>query len=775
MSQRSSAFGGSTMSATSVSSSRRFPSALERNNPDVRPSILALVDTSKPISQQVDQIKAATQREAGSPAGPRVTSGDSDVFRLSQRGPPRSNASHHSIRSFGSYGLTPNTRRQTSGELGKGDDGLIVAMRKKAAEERRKKHLREVRASQAGSTISRGAFGASRVSNSSFGISRIGLHSSTGSGIRPASSFMGSRSQLLPRTTTTTTTATNTNAGATPAASPHRFEDLRYVQEVLARSRGTSAVSSRASSPEATKPESPYAALAARARGALFENTRGLQEAKAEKRKEEARRREMERERQRRDARMEMLAKLAAEEEEERLRREEEVLSASNRKRDAAGTLRYSPEDAMDNSVHPYGKEAKDPRKRSLAADSLAKNQQPTKRSRSSEPADDMPRSSDRKLMPPPPAPNSQHSAAMLSSQPSMSFGLGPEEMEEEGEGEEEEAGTNRPANHSVEPEIGMPVSSLLPSSAPLGGAPIARDFAYPGGPILNPEPVHAGSDTEPDDEEEEEEEEEELAGPKGGKPEVVSLLDSDDDDNEEDDDEEETFNGFGDYDDEEEEEEGDEEEESEEEDDDDEDDSDNDGLGEPTIIPICSSPVPENIHDDDAPETNGSTAPISDSSLAEDGGSSLTAQAQASGTQNGVPAAGPLPTTVQSSSQEKMWMRESGGRLMRSASPESVGSATAAQSSNNAGSTTTTATVAQSSSFQGKARPRNSGGRFLHSATPENVGIALAAPRNNHDAPNGDNHDAPNEDEATGSELPIDPLLNPGIDAAIPAVAHAH
>ncbi|KAF3261695.1 hypothetical protein TWF192_008156 [Orbilia oligospora] len=741
MSQRSSAFGGSTMSAasaTSLTPSRRFPSALERNNPDVRPSILALVDTSKPISQQVDQIKAATQREAGSPS-PRVTSGDSDAFRHSQRGPPRSHASHHSVRSFGSFGLTPSTRRQTSGELGKGDDGLIVAMRKKAAEERRKKHLREMRASQAGSTVSRSVFGASRVSNSSFGISRIGLHSSTGSGIRPASSLMGSRSQRLPPTSVNATTTANDTA-----ASPHRFEDLRYVQEVLARSRGTSAVSSRASSPEAAKPESPYAALAARARGALFENTRGIQEAKAERRKEEARKREMERERQRRDARMEMLARLAAEEEEERLRREEEVLSASNRKRDAAGTLRYSPEDTMDNSVHPYGKEAKDPRKRSLAADSLTGGQQPAKRSRSSEPAEEIPRSSDRKLMPPPPAPNSQHFAATPSpprhfatnqgSSSGVSFGIRPEEMAVEEE-EREEAGDNRPANHSVEPEIGTPVSLFQPSNAPLGGAPIARDFAYPGGPVFNPEPVHAGSDTEPDEDQDDDEADEQEVGAakKGSKqPEVVSLLDSDDED--EDAEEEETFEGFGDYDDEDEEGEGDDEvsDEDEEENGSSGDDNDESDDEEPMIIPICSSPVPESVHED-SPETNGATAHIPESLLAEEGVSNLTAQKPVV-TRNNVRATRSRSSTAQTSSQEKMWMRDSGGRLMRSASPESVG-------------------------------------------------IALAAPSNDQDAPNEDDHDvpndddhnAPNDDEVAGSELPIDPLLNPSVDVAIPAVAHAH
>ncbi|KAF3104309.1 hypothetical protein TWF103_006968 [Orbilia oligospora] len=697
MSQRSSAFGGSTMSAasaTSLTPSRRFPSALERNNPDVRPSILALVDTSKPISQQVDQIKAATQREAGSPS-PRVTSGDSDVFRHSQRGPPRSNASHHSVRSFGSFGLTPSTRRQTSGELGKGDDGLIVAMRKKAAEERRKKHLREMRASQAGSTVSRSVFGASRVSNSSFGISRIGIHSSTGSGIRPASSLMGSRSQRLPPTSVNATTIANDTT-----ASPHRFEDLRYVQEVLARSRGTSAVSSRASSPEATKPESPYAALAARAR----------------------------------------------EEEEERLRWEEEVLSASNRKRDAAGTLRYSPEDTMDNSVHPYGKEAKDPRKRSLAADSLAGGQQPAKRSRSSEPAEERPRSSDRKLMPPPPAPTSQHFAATPSpprhfttnqgSSFGVSFGIGPEEMAVEGE-KREEAGDNRPANHSVEPEIGTPVSLFQPSNAPLGGAPIARDFAYPGGPVFNPEPVHAGSDTEPDeDQEDDEADEQEVGAPKKGskQPEVVSLLDSDDED-EDAEEEEETFEGFGDYDDEDDEGEGDDEvsdEDEEEENGSSGDDNDESDDEEPMIIPICSSPVPESVHED-SPETNGTTAQIPESLLAEEDMSSLTAQKPVV-TRNNVHATRSRSSTAQTSSQEKMWMRDSGGRLMRSASPESVG-------------------------------------------------IALAAPSNDQDAPNEDDHDvpndddhnAPNDDEAAGSELPIDPLLNPSVDVAIPAVAHAH
>ncbi|KAF3308044.1 hypothetical protein TWF173_001978 [Orbilia oligospora] len=689
MSQRSSAFGGSTMSAASATSltPRRFPSALERNNPDVRPSILALVDTSKPISQQVDQIKAATQRETGSPS-PRVTSGDSDVFRHSQRGPPRSNASHHSVRSFGSFGLTPSTRRQTSGELGKGDDGLIVAMRKKAAEERRKKHLREMRASQAGSTVSRSVFGASRVSNSSFGISRIGLHSSTGS-------------------------------------------------------RGTSAVSSRASSPEAAKPESPYAALAARARGALFENTRGIQEAKAERRKEEARKREMERERQRRDARMEMLARLAAEEEEERLRREEELLSASNRKRDAAGTLRYSPEDTMDNSVHPYGKEAKDPRKRSLAADSLTRGQQPAKRSRSSEPAEERPRSSDRKLMPPPPAPTSQHFAATPSpprpfttnqgSSSGVSFGIRPEEMAVEEE-EREEASDNRPANDSVEPEIGTPVSLFQPSNAPLGGAPIARDFAYPGGPVFNPEPVHAGSDTEPDEDQEDDEADEQEVVPKKGskQPEVVSLLDSDDED-EDAEEEEETFEGFGDYDDEDEEGEGDDEisDEDEEENGSSGDDNDEGDDEEPMIIPICSSPVPESVHED-SPETNGAIAHIPKSLLAEEGVSNLTAQKPV--VRNNVRATRSRSSTAQTSSQEKLWMRDSGGRLMRSASPESVG-------------------------------------------------IALAAPSNDQDAPNEDDHDvpndddhnAPNDDETAGSELPIDPLLNPSVDVAIPAVAHAH
>ncbi|KAK6351789.1 hypothetical protein TWF718_004934 [Orbilia javanica] len=759
MSQRSSAFGGSTMSAasaTSLSSSRRFPSALERNNPDVRPSILALVDTSKPISQQVDQIKAATQREAGSPS-PRVTAGGSDVFRRSLPGPPRSNASHHSVRSFGSFGLTPSTRRQTSGELGKGDDGLIVAMRRKAAEERRKKHLREVRASQAGSTISRDAFGASRVSNSSFGISRIGLHSSTGSGIRPASSLMGSRSQRLPQTTTAASTAT----------SPHRFEDLRYVQEVLARSRGTSAVSSRASSPEATKPESPYAAMAARARGALFENTRDLQEAKAEKRKEEARRREQERERQRRDARMEMLAKLVAEEEEERVRREEEVLSASNRKRDAAGTLRYSPEDVMDNSVHPYGKEAKDPRKRSWAADSLTRGQQPAKRSRSSEPADEVPRSSDRKLMPPPPAPTLQQNAATTTSpftsitgQSSLdaSFGPTPEGAAVE---EEEEGGANdnHSANHSVEPEIGMPVSLFLPSNAPLGGAPIARDFAYPGGPIFKPEPVHAGSDTEPDedqegeDDDDEDEEQEVMESRNGNKqPEVVSLLDSDDEDGDGD-----TFEGFGDY--EEEDEEGDDESEEEDEDENESgsyDDGDSDN-GEPTIIPICSSPVPESVHDEDTPKANGSAAHILDSFLAGDSASTLTAEAQASDAQNTAPITRSRSSTAQTSSQEKLWMRDSGGRLMRSASPENMGSLTAAQSSDNSGIATS-----MPSSFQEKVWMRDNNDQD-------------APNDDDHDLPNNDNHDAPNDDEAAGSELPIDPLLNPGVEVAILAAAHAH
>ncbi|KAF3275056.1 hypothetical protein TWF970_007499 [Orbilia oligospora] len=587
MSQRSSAFGGSTMSAASATSltPRRFPSALERNNPDVRPSILALVDTSKPISQQVDQIKAATQREAGSPS-PRVTSGDSDVFRHSQRGPPRSNASHHSVRSFGSFGLTPSTRRQTSGELGKGDDGLIVAMRKKAAEERRKKHLREMRASQAGSTVSR-------------------------------------------------------------------------------------------------------------------------------------------------------------KEEEERLRREEELLSASNRKRDAAGTLRYSPEDTMDNSVHPYGKEAKDPRKRSLAADSLTRGQQPAKRSRSSEPAEERPRSSDRKLMPPPPAPTSQHFAATPSpprpfttnqgSSFGVSFGIRSGEMAVEEE-EREEAGDNRPANHSVEPEIGTPVSLFQPSNAPLGGAPIARDFAYPGGPVFNPEPVHAGSDTEPDeDQEDDEADEQEVAPKKGSKqPEVVSLLDSDDED-EDAEEEEETFEGFGDYDDEDEEGEGDDEisDEDEEENGSSGDDNDEGDDEEPMIIPICSSPVPESVHED-SPETNGAIAHIPKSLLAEEGVSNLTAQKPV--VRNNVRATRSRSSTAQTSSQEKLWMRDSGGRLMRSASPESVG-------------------------------------------------IALAAPSNDQDAPNEDDHDvpndddhnAPNDDETAGSELPIDPLLNPSVDVAIPAVAHAH
>ncbi|KAF3218224.1 hypothetical protein TWF191_008267 [Orbilia oligospora] len=576
----------SAASATSLTPSRRFPSALERNNPDVRPSILALVDTSKPISQQVDQIKAATQREAGSPS-PRVTSGDSDAFRHSQRGPPRSHASHHSVRSFGSFGLTPSTRRQTSGELGKGDDGLIVAMRKKAAEERRKKHLREMRASQAGSTVSR-------------------------------------------------------------------------------------------------------------------------------------------------------------KEEEERLRREEEVLSASNRKRDAAGTLRYSPEDTMDNSVHPYGKEAKDPRKRSLAADSLTGGQQPAKRSRSSEPAEEIPRSSDRKLMPPPPAPNSQHFAATPSpprhfatnqgSSSGVSFGIRPEEMAVEEE-EREEAGDNRPANHSVEPEIGTPVSLFQPSNAPLGGAPIARDFAYPGGPVFNPEPVHAGSDTEPDEDQDDDEADEQEVGAakKGSKqPEVVSLLDSDDED--EDAEEEETFEGFGDYDDEDEEGEGDDEvsDEDEEENGSSGDDNDESDDEEPMIIPICSSPVPESVHED-SPETNGATAHIPESLLAEEGVSNLTAQKPVV-TRNNVRATRSRSSTAQTSSQEKMWMRDSGGRLMRSASPESVG-------------------------------------------------IALAAPSNDQDAPNEDDHDvpndddhnAPNDDEVAGSELPIDPLLNPSVDVAIPAVAHAH
>ncbi|KAK6338317.1 hypothetical protein TWF730_002380 [Orbilia blumenaviensis] len=742
MSQRSSVFGGSMMSAASAPTPRRFPSALERNNPDVRPSLLALVDTSKPITQQVDQIKAATQRESGSP-DPRVTSGGSDAFRGSQRGPPRSNASH-SVRSFGSYGLTPSARRQTSGELGKGDDGLIVAMRKKAAEERRKKHLREVRASQAGSTVSRGLFGASRVSNSSFGISRIGLHSTTGSGIRPASSLMGSRSQPLPPSTSTP----RANATTTTTMSPHRFEDLRYVQEVLARSRGTSAVSSRASSPEQTKPASPYASLAARARGALLENTKEIQEAKAEKRKEEARKRELERERQRRDARLETLAKLAAEEERERTRREEEVLSAGNRKRDAAGTLRYSPEDAVENSLHPYGTKPKDPRKRSFSAGSPTKTPQPAKRSRSSEPEG----STDRKLMPPPPAPSSHSQPAAVAaatlSPPfpaAVSPGLGPEQMiveEPEDIGEDADFGNfveavldEGPANHSVEPEIGMPVSLFMPSNAPLGGAPIARDFAYPGGPVFVPEPVHAGSDTEPDqdeDEDDEEEEEQEFLDPKKDvrQPEVVSLLDSDDE--EEDNGEEGAFEGFGEYEDEEEEEGDGEESEEEEEDDDeeeeeesssDEDDDSEEEVREPTIIAIYSSPVPESVGDEDeVPETNGLMEPIPDDAVAD---------AQAFDAQEVVLA--PVKTragrsrssTAQSSSQEKVWMRDSGGRLMRSASPEEAGIAP----------------------------------------------VALAVP-----VTADDDHDAPNE-EISALEPPIDPLLNTGLEPVVPvaAAAHAH
>ena len=61
-----------------------------------------------------------------------------------------------------------------------------------------------------------------------------------------------------------------------------------------------------------------------------------------------------------------------------------------------------------------------------------------------------------------------------------------------------------------------------------------------------------------------------------------------------------------------------------------------------------------------------------------------------------------------------------------------------------------------------------------MRSASPENAGSASTVPSNDRDPPN-DDHDAPNDDEAAGSELPIDPLLNPGVDVAIPAVAHAH
>ncbi|KAK6359543.1 hypothetical protein TWF696_000697 [Orbilia brochopaga] len=518
---------------------RRRLSRLERENPDIDPSILAVIDPQKPIAEQIAKIKAATgasnSSNGGSPAFKPASSTQSQNINASA-----------SVTSFGSSTMSQRARRQTSGELGKGDHGAIEAMKRKAAEERQAKQRRtgQSRASYAGSAFSdfrQRAY--STVSNSSFGMSRIGLHSSTGS-IRPNSSLSN-----YPENHSASLTGTST-----PLSAAEKLHNLTYVKSVLAR-KESSQRSRSSTSADNAKPESPYASIAARARGMLAENTKEIQEERAAKRKREAVKQEMERERARRDARMEILAKLAKEEEEELRRAEEELVNATkNRKRNAESAFRPSPDVTMSDPITAQDVEqqptaARNPRKRSPSAETMAAtNEQPAKRTRSSEPdeetpavLDEKPKPTDRKLMPPPPTPTlsgrSQASAngssapsSQLSTQrttpPSSvpplveksppleqtpersptsslnaktpftfdkedSFGdlfvyqahddpLGVHDLHNFGHGE------GFGFNSNTEPFIGQPVRPLdiSPSIEHLGPVPIIRDFAYSGEPV---------------------------------------------------------------------------------------------------------------------------------------------------------------------------------------------------------------------------------------------------------------------------------------------------
>ncbi|KAJ6260366.1 hypothetical protein Dda_4592 [Drechslerella dactyloides] len=383
---------------TSSAMKRRRLSRLERENPDIDPSILAVIDPHKPIGEQIAKIKAATRASSGSNA-------ESPDFKPASSTQSQNMNASASVMSFGSSTMSQRARRQTSGELGKGDHGAIEAMKRKAAEERLAKQRRtgQSRASYAGSAVSDfRQHNYSRVSNSSFGMSRIGLHSSTGS-IRPNSSLSNYQDSL--------------SGTSTPLSAAEKLQGLTYVKSVLARKETSQR--SRASTPaDGAKPESPYASIAAKARGMLAENTKEIQEERVARRKREAMKQEMERERARRDARMEVLAKLAKEEEEEMRRVEEELINAANsRKRNADGGFRVSP-DAV-TADPPTAQDAqrptmaKNPRKRSPSAETMAAtNEQPAKRTRSSEPDEEVPavtvesaKPTDRNLMPPPPTP----------------------------------------------------------------------------------------------------------------------------------------------------------------------------------------------------------------------------------------------------------------------------------------------------------------------------------------------------------------------------------
>ncbi|KAF3907214.1 hypothetical protein ABW20_dc0100989 [Dactylellina cionopaga] len=594
-----SSFAGSTISTASTPNRKRHLSRLERENPDIDPDILAIIDPNKPIGEQIAKIKAASKQSSSS--SPSGTPAVGDAFRKSL--PIMPFGASGSVKSFGSSTMSASQgRRQTSGQLGKGDDGAIAAMKRKAAEDRLHRQRRHSlsRTSYAGSTQSfNGDLKQSRVSNSSFGISRIGLHSSTGSA-RPLSA---SSNRMLPPPPVAVTEQ------GSPV--PNRFHNLTYVQSILAKKEASQG--SRGSTPDTAGLDSPYASIAARARGMLAENTKEIQAERDARRKREAMKQEMERERARRDARMEAVAKLVKEEEELLKREEEELLTTTNRKRDAGGTLRYSPDVIVNNTVHPYGKSPKDnPRKRSPSADLTPAKDQPIKRARSSEQDDGVanewrPKLTDRKLMPPPPTPTPRTATQSSTNGSSISLLFSPtstqdatpptpysnswvaeknlsgfeqsfsehdptsfhsakasfgapgsyslELLGEDDNDNDDDDDMNgditglqdtvedegRELNHSEEPMIGQPVSAMQMSThIPLAAAPIIRDFAYENNGDDNDED-HRGSDTDPDevDDEEDDEEETELKEKKeikNSKPVVIDLLDSDDEEDEEDD-----------------------------------------------------------------------------------------------------------------------------------------------------------------------------------------------------------------------------------------------
>ncbi|KAF3936397.1 hypothetical protein ABW19_dt0202037 [Dactylella cylindrospora] len=528
MSHRSSV--GSEISSTPTK--KRQLSRLERENPDIDPAILAVIDPTKPIREQIGAIKAAEKALKGHSSRPE-TPVKNDAPGNSTNDSKRFDASQ-SVRSYASSS-TSMGGKQTSGLFGQGNHPAVEHMRKKAAEDRIRRRYSQSRTSYAGSMISNNDLNTSRVSNSTYGMSRIGLHSSSGS-VRQLQSVKP---------------PANPPVVEHEASPMEKFQSLSYVQSVLAR-KDTSQ-SSRASTPADTKLESPLNSIIAKARGALVENTKEIQAARAEKRRQEAREEEARRERERRDARLEWLAKVAKEEEESLARQTEELVRASaNRKRDATGSLRYSPEMKVNNSIHPYGNSdaGKSLLKRGYSP-STTSLEQITKRNRSSEPDEEMSGTSpsgssrpidskptDSKLMPPPPTPTprtaSQTSNGALSrletqqSSPPLSeeeiwaaleakrlteslshqddfFGppddrhsaeqsatgnlsfisTSPENIHDsfayvdhytadglEGEGQE--------LVHSEEPEIGRPLRAAAQTWEEIGALPIVRDFAYP-------------------------------------------------------------------------------------------------------------------------------------------------------------------------------------------------------------------------------------------------------------------------------------------------------